>query len=582
MTTLPAGVTRDKAGNLTIDLMVMDMASNGPHWLMLDGIDKARERVKARKALAHDDYDPNEPRKPEGEKGGGEWTAGGGAAAPLSKPASPSASSKIISTRNVTAKRAKDAAKGYQRVDTESMKADPALYKHNVELFKRGDFYPGMRPDEVKGSTDQIASHVIDRMRQNLDYLVSLVPKDKVKEWAHWYEGAHKFAHDFGQKYGLDDAAAAGVIAALSPQKPWDENVYFADRVLDIVKNHAHDKWDAAMEAKGKELAARNPNVKKALAVIEGERLDQLENPAAKALWVRTYNEAHEDRTFHRALPNGTLDGIMKTATGAPDHASWGTLAQVANAIMAIDSKGDPAVISKLLGERHKVRSFYNNIIAPDDPNGDVTVDTHAVGAAWLWPTTGIVPMVWHDLQTNPGSEGNDPQRPKNWVAAKGSAIAGIRGTYPLYADAYRLAAKDLGLKPREVQSVAWEMKQRLFSDKLTHITIKRNGAGSTTSDVDIANRWDGEDRVVLRAHVPRTTVVSVPAYGQNLHSEHESVIAGTAWAGWDAWLNRAPTFEQVPMRTQDDQPLAPKISDEEAGKRLHAAAMSAGTASLQ
>ncbi len=78
MTTLPAGVTRDKAGNITIDLMVMDMASKGPHWLMLDGIDKARERVKARKALAHDDYDPNEPRKPEGEKGGGEWTAGGG------------------------------------------------------------------------------------------------------------------------------------------------------------------------------------------------------------------------------------------------------------------------------------------------------------------------------------------------------------------------------------------------------------------------------------------------------------------------------------------------------------------------
>jgi hypothetical protein len=49
---------------------------------------------------------------------------------------------------------------------------------------------------------------------------------------------------------------------------------------------------------------------------------------------------------------------------------------------------------------------------------------------------------------------------------------------------------------------------------RLDHITIKRNGAASTRSDVDIANRWDGEDRVVLRAHVPRTTVVSVPAYG--------------------------------------------------------------------
>ena len=258
------------------------------------------------------------------------------------------------------------------------MKGDPALYKHNVGLFKLASFYPGMRPDEVKGSTDEIASHVIERMRENLDFIVGLVPKDKVKEWAHWYEGAHKFAHDFGQKYKVDDVSAAAVIAALSPQKPWDENVYFADRVLDIAKNHAHDKWDGAMDAKAKELAARSPTVAKVVNVIAGKRFDELDNPAAKAMWIRTFNEAHEDRTFKIARPDGTFGGTMMTASGAPDHASWGSLAQVANALIAMDSKGDPKVISKALGERHKVRSFYNNIVAPDDPNGDVTVDTRA------------------------------------------------------------------------------------------------------------------------------------------------------------------------------------------------------------
>ena len=353
--------------------------------------------------LAGDDFNPSEPRKEDGE-----WTDGGASGG--GKVPSP-----IISSRNVTAKRSQAGKSSYMRVDTEAMKADPALYKHNVGLFKIAAFYPGMRPDEVKGSTDEIASHVINRMRENLDYIVGLVPKDKVKERAHWYEGAHKLAHDFGSKYKIDDVSAAAVIASLSPRKPWDENVYFADRILDISKNHAHDKWDAKMDAKAKELS-KSPTVAKAVPLIVGKRLDELENPAAKAMWIRTYNEAHEDRTFNVVHPDGTFGGKMMTASGKPDHASWGSLAQITNAIMAADSKGDPTTISGILGARHKVRSFYNNIAAPDDPNGDVTVDTHAVGAAWLQPTSGTSPSVFHDLATNPGGEGTDKTRPKNWV----------------------------------------------------------------------------------------------------------------------------------------------------------------------
>jgi hypothetical protein len=64
-----------------------------------------------------------------------------------------------------------------------------------------------------------------------------------------------------------------------------------------------------------------------------------------------------------------------------------------------------------------------------------------------------------------------------------------------------------------------------------------------------VSNNWDGDlNRVVLRASVPRTAAVSVPAYGINVHSEREVVVAGTAWKAWDAWQGRAPTFEQVPM----------------------------------
>ncbi len=84
---------------------------------------------------------------------------------------------------------------------------------------------------------------------------------------------------------------------------------------------------------------------------------------------------------------------------------------------------------------------------------------------------------------------------------------------------------------------------------KLPDLPMERNGAASTTTDIKIANNWDGSSgRVVIRASVPRTAVLSIPAYGQNVHSEHEVVIAGTSFVDWDAWAKKAPTFSDVPI----------------------------------
>lgn len=61
----------------------------------------------------------------------------------------------------------------------------------------------------------------------------------------------------------------------------------------------------------------------------------------------------------------------------------------------------------------------------------------------------------------------------------------------------------------------------------------------------------EAQSRIVMRAEVPRTAVVSVPAYGVNVHSEQEVVVVGTAWRNWDAWSGRAPSFDAVPMGTK-------------------------------
>jgi hypothetical protein len=82
-------------------------------------------------------------------------------------------------------------------------------------------------------------------------------------------------------------------------------------------------------------------------------------------------------------------------------------------------------------------------------------------------------------------------------------------------------------------------------------LPVERNGAASTTTDLSVANGWKSHNRtaITLRAQVPRTAAVSVPAYGINIHSEHEVVVAGTAWRGWDAWAGGAPGLSNVPLQ---------------------------------
>jgi len=47
-----------------------------------------------------------------------------------------------------------------------------------------------------------------------------------------WYGDAHRFAVRLGDRYRIGTDAAAGVIAALSPQLSWERNRHEADRFL--------------------------------------------------------------------------------------------------------------------------------------------------------------------------------------------------------------------------------------------------------------------------------------------------------------------------------------------------------------
>jgi hypothetical protein len=116
---------------------------------------------------------------------------------------------------------------------------------------------------------------------------------------------------------------------------------------------------------------------------------------------------------------------------------------------VAILEDGSIENISRRLGGQHKVRNFYNNIFDPNDQHGSVTIDTHAVAAGLLKPLSGSSPEVLHNF----GGGGSSS-----------SAQSGAQGTYGLYAEAYRRAAKERGILPREMQSITWEAVRGLFT----------------------------------------------------------------------------------------------------------------------
>jgi hypothetical protein len=148
---------------------------------------------------------------------------------------------------------------------------------------------------------------------------------------------------------------------------------------------------------------------------------------------------------------------------GAPEKVAWGGLDSIAKAIKIMQD-GSLENISKNLGENHKVRSFYNNIIEPNSPHQDVTADTHHVGLSLMRPVAG-----------------SDPETTLNFSGNK-SIVTGVRGTYPLYAEATRQAMQEINAEhpedppiefPRQLQSVTWVEWRKMFPPETRTATTK-------------------------------------------------------------------------------------------------------------
>jgi hypothetical protein len=382
--------------------------------------------------------------------------------------------------------------------------ADPEKTKKSARELRK---ITGFKSD--KSWDDQrVISEFIKHVEGNLDWLYKgmrdRLPEGILDRSKLWYVGANAIANRLAKKHSIPVEAAAGVLAVLSPQMDWYKNVSLAERALEIVvnkKNHVVDdamveaimkrpsmvklfmaihekkiygdnfkqkatKWpnkgdfkkdsEAAKALQEKLMAQAVPILRKSGVIPVGTKMGEIKDARLYAYLLRAYDEAYNPREYAVITPEGGTAGMsMNEENTKMNDIGWGNFDIIEKVRPLVES---PTMenISRLMGGEHKVRNFYNNIIAPNADLGQVTIDTHAVAAALLEPLAG-----------------SDKEVDDNLGATGGSDYTGLSGLYPIYAQAYQNAAKKYGLLPREMQSITWEGVRGLFTNKFKNATNK-------------------------------------------------------------------------------------------------------------
>jgi hypothetical protein len=394
----------------------------------------------------------------------------------------------------------------------------PEQLAHNMGLVAK---YPGMG-HLAEMAPEEAARAYVDQAQKNLRFVYDNAPPSMQQRSPFWYEGANRFTDALANRYGVPRQSASGGTAVLSPQKDWFQNASLSERTGDIIMG-PNRKWDSEMLAFARQNDALSNKENAAIVRrIMGKSLDQIDDPLEKAVWVRLWDEVHNPRHYRSITPEGDLGGYVRNDDGSLAKVGWGSGGEIAKAIQMYQSGGEMDTISRLLGNKHKVRSFYNNVELPNDPRfGDVTSDTHQVASALLRPLSGNTAEVAHNF----GSSLAKKHQPPGYQGTMNSSLTGLQGTYPLNVEATRGFAREVGMVPRAGQSTVWEPVRELFTD-----TFKSNPKNVAAID-DIWRAYDRKELTLeqaQRAILKRAGGIGEPSWARSSDPTHAPSQAST------------------------------------------------------
>jgi hypothetical protein len=351
---------------------------------------------------------------------------------------------------------------------------------------------PGV--DEKSSEEDQqaLVDAVVDRIANNVVEVFDRSDAEKRAMSRKWYDAVNTLAGDLGDRAGVHRDVAAAVIAVLSPQQDWDENVAMAERVVEVMSDPnqlissddvmrvngakvaqwvgAMDTWKKSLtraEATGDpdkvaKVVARRPEMSPYLTHSDGLRLSDLSDRDT-AFFIRS---SSADAVVRRLTPTAeggyVLSEPLVTDRGELAKLPWNSYGTITKAV-SIMRNPTPENVSTQLGGEHKVRSFYNNIAYPNDAQEDVTMDSHAFGVGLRLPITQSHPILGGKKREDEG-EGS-ASKSQNLYSVPSNAAAGTRGVHVVMAEGYRRATARINRRrstqtrylPREVQSITWE-----------------------------------------------------------------------------------------------------------------------------
>lgn len=342
--------------------------------------------------------------------------------------------------------------------------------------------------DEMRiKNPDKLAGIFIQRTKENLRFLWEKAEpwRDRAKQW---YVGANRMATDWSKKYGLSINQVAGILAACSPKTDWFKNIEIAKRIIEGYQFHKKNNttftdelydryvqfsvesfeyaWKQNKKERVKKLGGETAFNEKQAAAREllanelaedyqyvGKNWEELSSTdMGRAVLLRAHDVVNKAQKYYVYSPEGTPLYLMRNKSGELTKQGWTTYAVIRDSIKLMDNNSIES-IHRIIGRKHKVRNFYNNILVPNSEYPFITIDTWAANASYLLPGAAESKMV------------------KAGVAEGGSPANGIHGGYIMHAIAAIELAKELSAElgykvhPREVQSVTWEAIRALFDE---------------------------------------------------------------------------------------------------------------------